>query len=109
MIQAVVVVNGTRYPVPQQGLRIGRAPENDIVLADPNISRQHLVVWSTPRGAFLRDLGSQNGTYIAGRRVGAGPESIPTGAQVRIGVTDIQVEVVQGADTGTPVGGGYAG
>ena len=33
MIQAVVVVNGTRYPVPQQGLRIGRAPENDIVLA----------------------------------------------------------------------------
>ena len=41
------------------------------MLADPNISRQHLVVWSTPRGAFLRDLGSQNGTYIAGRRVGA--------------------------------------
>ena len=111
MIQAIVVVNGTRYPVPQQGLRIGRAPENDVVLADPNISRQHLVVWSTPRGAFLRDLGSQNGTYIAGRRVGAGPEAIPTGAQVRIGVTDLQVEVVQGAGNGSgvPVGGGYAG
>jgi S1-C subfamily serine protease len=108
MIQAVVVVNGTRYPVPQQGLRIGRAPENDIVLADPNISRQHLVVWSTPRGAFLRDLGSQNGTYIAGRRVGAGPEAIPTGAQVRIGVTDLQIEVVQGG-VGAPVGGGYGG
>jgi S1-C subfamily serine protease len=106
MIQAVVVVNGTRYPVPQQGLRIGRAPENDIVLADPNISRQHLVIWSTPRGAFLRDLGSQNGTFIAGRRVGAGPEAIPTGAQVRIGVTDLQVEVIQGAEV--PVGGGYA-
>src|ERR1051325_11640067 len=102
MIQAVVVVNGTRYPVPQQGLRIGRAPENDVVLPDPNISRQHLVVWSTPRGAFLRDLGSHNGTYIAGRRVGAGPEAIPTGAHVRIGVTDLQVEVMQGADA--PVG-----
>ena len=72
MIQAVVVVNGTRYPVPQQGLRIGRAPENDIVLSDPNISRQHLVVWSTPRGAFLRDLGSQNGTYIAAGGLGPG-------------------------------------
>lgn len=107
MIQAVVVVNGTRYPVPQQGLRIGRAPENDIVLADPNISRQHLVVWSTPRGAFLRDLGSQNGTYIAGRRVGAGPEAIPTGAQVRIGVTDLQVEVVQAP--GGVAAGGYGG
>ena len=110
MIQAVVVVNGTRYPVPQQGLRIGRAPENDIVLSDPNISRQHLVVWSTPRGTFLRDLGSQNGTYIAGRRVGAGPEAIPTGAQVRIGVTDLQVEVVQGAGSGVGApAGGYAG
>jgi S1-C subfamily serine protease len=105
MIQAVVVVNGTRYPVPQQGLRIGRAPENDIVLPDPNVSRQHLVVWSTPRGAFLRDLGSQNGTYIAGRRVGAGPEAIPTGAHVRIGVTDLQVEVIQGDGVR---GGGYA-
>jgi S1-C subfamily serine protease len=113
MIQAVVVVNGTRYPVPQQGLRIGRAPENDIVLSDPNISRQHLVVWSTPRGAFLRDLGSQNGTYIAGRRVGGGPEAIPTGAHVRIGVTDLQVEVLPEAGIGdgyaVPQNGGYAG
>jgi S1-C subfamily serine protease len=101
MIQAVLVVNGTRYTVPQQGLRIGRAPENDVVLPDPNVSRQHLVVWATPRGAFLRDLGSQNGTYLSGRRVGAGPEAIPTGAHVRIGVTDIQVEVQQTADAGS--------
>jgi S1-C subfamily serine protease len=110
-MQAVVVVNGARYPVPQQGLRIGRAPENDLVLPDPNISRQHLVVWSTPRGTFLRDLGSQNGTFISGRRVGATPEAIPTGAQVRIGVTDLQIEVVQapGANGGAQVGGGYVG
>jgi S1-C subfamily serine protease len=111
MIQAVVVVNGTRYTVPQQGLRIGRAPENDVVLPDPNVSRQHLVIWSTPRGAFLRDLGSQNGTYIAGRRLGSGPEAIPTGARVRIGVTDIEIEVREGTESSSaPVGsGGYAG
>src|SRR3954451_19929674 len=106
MIQAVLVVNGTRYTVPAQGLRIGRAPENDVVLADPNISRQHLVVWATPRGAFLRDLGSQNGTFLGGRRVGAGPEAIPAGASVRIGVTDLQVEVLQSADvSGEPASG----
>ena len=58
--------------MPQQGLRIGRAPENDVVLPDANVSRQHLVLWTTPRGAFLRDLGSQNGTFINGRRVGTG-------------------------------------
>jgi S1-C subfamily serine protease len=106
MIQAVLVVNGTRYTVPQQGLRIGRAPENDVVLPDPNVSRQHLVVWATPRGAFLRDLGSQNGTYMGGRRVGAGPEAIPAGAHVRIGVTDLQVDVLPSADAGGgPVSG----
>ncbi|MCC6176256.1 MAG: trypsin-like peptidase domain-containing protein [Chloroflexi bacterium] len=92
--RTVVVVNGERYSVPPQGLRIGRAPDNDVVLPDPNVSRQHLVLWSTPRGAFLRDLGSQNGTYIGTRRVGAGPESIPSGARVRIGTTDLAVEIV---------------
>jgi S1-C subfamily serine protease len=92
MSQTTIVVNGARYPVPPQGLRIGRAPENDVVLPDPNVSRQHLMVWSTPRGAFLRDLGSQNGTFLDGRRIGAGPETVPTGARVRIGVTEIRIE-----------------
>lgn len=102
MIQTVVVVNGMRYPVPTQGLRIGRAPENDVVVPDPNVSRQHLMIWATPRGAFLRDLGSQNGTFIGGRRVGSGPEAIPSGAHIRIGVTDIQVEIVQATGPTAP-------
>lgn len=102
MIQAVVIVNGMQYQVPQQGLRIGRAPENDIVLPDPNVSRQHLVIWTTDRGAFARDLGSQNGTFIGGRRIGAGPEPVPTGTHVRIGVTDLQVEVTGGSSTTGP-------
>lgn len=102
MIQAVVIVNGMEYQVPQQGLRLGRAPENDVVLPDPNISRQHLVIWASDRGAFLRDLGSQNGTFIGGRRVGAGPEPIPAGSHVRIGVTDIQVEITGGSGTTGP-------
>ncbi len=108
MMQASLIVNGTRYPISQQGLRIGRAPENDIILPDPNISRQHLVVWATPRGIFLRDLGSQNGTYVSGRRVSTGPEEIPTGAHVRIGVTDLQIEVSPGPGMGAPAAGGYA-
>lgn len=89
---AYVVVGGTRYPIPPHGLRIGRAPDNDVVLPDPNLSRQHLVIWATPRGAFLRDLGSQNGTFIGGRRIGNGPETIPRGARVRAGTTELLVE-----------------
>src|SRR5690242_4435702 len=109
MIQAVVVVNGTRYPVPQQGLRIGRAPENDVVLPDPNVSRQHLVIWSTPRGAFLRDLGSQNGTFLDGRRVGSGPETVPPGASVRVGITELRVEQLGGNGYGPSQGAALPG
>src|SRR5205823_13499365 len=75
---------------------------------DPNVSRQHLVVWSTPRGAFLRDLGSQNGTFLDGRRIGPGPETIPTGARVRIGVTELRIEelAANGHRAGAYVGPG---
>lgn len=107
MNQTTVVVNGARYPVPPQGLRIGRAPENDIVIPDPNVSRNHLVVWTTPRGAFLQDQNSQNGTFLDGRRVGRGPETIPSGARVRIGVTELRVEEYGG--NGYRGGGAYVG
>jgi S1-C subfamily serine protease len=114
MSQTSVVVNGRSYPVPQQGLRIGRAPENDIVLPDPNVSRQHLVVWTTPRGAFLRDLGSQNGTFVNGKRVGAGPETVSNGSLIRVGITEMRVELIGtngvGPVTAPTLGaGGYAG
>ena len=90
--QTYAVVGGTRYPIPPHGLRIGRAPDNDVVLPDPNVSRQHVVIWATPRGAFLRDLGSQNGTFIGSRRIGNGPEVIPSGTRVRVGTTEMLVE-----------------
>jgi S1-C subfamily serine protease len=93
MTEAAVVVGGTRYPVPSQGLRVGRAPDNDVVIQDPNVSRQHLVVWTTPHGAFLRDLGSQNGTYIGQRRIGAKPEELASGTRVRVGHTELVLEL----------------
>ena len=108
MSQTALVVNGMRYPVPPQGLRIGRAPENDVVLPDPNVSRQHLVIWSTPRGAFVRDLGSQNGTYLNGRRIGAGPEMVPSGTLVRVGVTDLRIEEIGANGSAAPIYGGGA-
>jgi S1-C subfamily serine protease len=103
-VGSCVVVNGARYPVPPQGLRVGRAPDNDIVLADPNVSRQHVLIWSTPRGAFLRDLGSQNGTFIGARRLGLGPEAVPPGARVRVGQTELLIEQRPAAAQARPSG-----
>lgn len=49
--------------------RIGRAEENDLVLADPRASRFHAEVERAPAGYIVRDLGSTNGTMVQGRRV----------------------------------------
>jgi diguanylate cyclase (GGDEF)-like protein len=69
-VEAPAPLRGTRsIGLAGDRVRLGRDASNDVVLPDPNVSRQHLVVWSTPRGAFLRDLGSQNGTYVGGERV----------------------------------------
>jgi DNA-binding NtrC family response regulator len=45
-------------------LRIGTAPDNDVVLTDRTVSRHHLEIRTTPNGLLLRDLGSTNGTFI---------------------------------------------
>jgi pSer/pThr/pTyr-binding forkhead associated (FHA) protein len=49
--------------------RIGRALDNDIVVADVSVSRHHAIIESRNGGHVLRDLGSQNGTWLADNRV----------------------------------------
>jgi S1-C subfamily serine protease len=125
---AAIFVNGRRYVVPPHGLRIGRAPDNDVVIADPNVSRQHLVMWTAPTGAFVRDLSSQNGTFVDGRRVGMGSERVLHDSEVRIGTTRFRVELTAASEAtpaarfatrpfprqaappvGAPTGGSFAG
>ncbi|GLY87709.1 FHA domain-containing protein [Actinoallomurus iriomotensis] len=53
----------------QQVLRIGRAPENDMVVADLRVSRQHAELRSSGGTYELVDVGSRSGTYVNGQRV----------------------------------------
>ena len=50
-------------------LRIGADTTNDLVVADPSVSRRHVEIERTDSGFLVRDLDSHNGTYIDGRRV----------------------------------------
>jgi len=54
-----------------RGLTIGRAPQNDLVLEDPDrtISRFHAEVRHEAGAWVLLDLNSQNGTWVEARRV----------------------------------------
>jgi ABC-type multidrug transport system ATPase subunit len=50
-------------------LNIGRAPDNDLVLDYPQVSRHHCRIERRGGGTFILDLGSTNGTFVNGRRV----------------------------------------
>ncbi len=50
-------------------LRLGRAEDNDLVLADVGVSRRHARIVVSDTGALIEDLGSGNGTLYQGQPV----------------------------------------
>jgi ABC-type multidrug transport system ATPase subunit/pSer/pThr/pTyr-binding forkhead associated (FHA) protein len=83
--------HGHSIVLPQQvqagrSLTIGREHSNDVVLADPLVSRHHARLDpATPTSpAVLHDLGSFNGTFVNGQRV-QGAVQLPLGSEVIFG------------------------
>ena len=48
---------------------IGRSDENHIHITSPGISRKHAVIRAVPGGFTIKDLDSQNGTFVNGERI----------------------------------------
>src|SRR5260370_32553023 len=58
------------HPRSAETIRIGRVPDNDIVLADLDVSRHHAELRRNPDGSFeIIDLGSHGGTNVNGERI----------------------------------------
>ncbi|WP_371651835.1 MULTISPECIES: FHA domain-containing protein [unclassified Streptomyces] len=58
-------------------MRIGRALENELVVSDLQVSRNHAEFHSTPDGRMeIRDLGSHNGTYVNGMPIAKGGSAL---------------------------------
>jgi DNA-binding NtrC family response regulator len=75
-------------------LTIGSSRQNSLVLTDRAVSRHHVAITATPDGFHLRDLGSTNGTTLAGYRVDSA--YLKPGAVVGIGASQVRFEVLSG-------------
>lgn len=68
---------------------VGRSDDNNFVLGDRWISRNHAMLQSMDTGEFyLIDLGSRNGTFINGRRVSV-PVTLHNNDAVTFGQTEL--------------------
>ena len=60
----------SRVRIASKVMKIGRRPDNDIVVPDLGVSKQHAELRTSPTGRFqIIDLGSHNGTFVNGTRV----------------------------------------
>ncbi len=81
---ATLLHAGGRAFVGPEGVTIGRAEDNTIVVASDMASRHHARVYSAPDGYRIADLGSSNGTYLNGEPL-TGPQPLHPGDRIRIG------------------------
>lgn len=56
-------------PIKKTVFNIGRLTDNDLVIDDPRISRQHAQIRLTSKGCILFDLDSTGGTFINNQRI----------------------------------------
>ncbi|MEU4565576.1 FtsK/SpoIIIE domain-containing protein [Micromonospora sp. NPDC023956] len=83
---------------PGTGLTVGRSPEADLVLTDPEVSRFHARLTTGPDGAAeLADAGSRNGTAWRGVRLDA-PTPVAPGDVFGVGETVLTLRPVDPAD-----------
>jgi hypothetical protein len=89
---ALLIVEGRRTVIGAGGVTIGRSRQCDLMIDDPNVSRQHAEI--RPRGGswVLTDLGSTNGSLLNGRRI-MGPEVLKPGDEIELGTSAITFEL----------------
>ncbi|MGB3674569.1 MAG: FHA domain-containing protein, partial [Candidatus Nanopelagicales bacterium] len=86
--------SGQVTPIGDGTLRIGRAPDNNVVLRDDQVSRYHAAIVQSPAGILIRDLWSSNGVYVRGNQVFESA-MLNNGDEIEIGSTTFVFELLE--------------
>ncbi len=71
--KAYLVINSQIFPLKKRVTKIGRRLENDLVLQDPLISRDHAEIEFAENKFLIRDLKSTSGTLVNNKKVSETP------------------------------------
>jgi len=85
-----VLPSGERFSLTETVITIGRHPESNMVLADPNVSRNHAEIRPQGDRFVVVDLGSTNGSRVNGVRVDT--QVLEDGDEITFGNTRMRFE-----------------
>lgn len=91
---------GENYPLMAAATRIGRLPDNDIVLDAANVSRHHAIIIDTGTSYVINDLRSANGVEIGNERIRS-TATLTDGDVIRICDFEFTFEISSGDRPGT--------
>jgi pSer/pThr/pTyr-binding forkhead associated (FHA) protein len=57
-----------RWAIGDQAAAVGRDETADITIRDDTLSRRHFMIWREGDSFLIKDLNSQNGTWVDGQR-----------------------------------------
>lgn len=81
-------VRGESKYLSNKAFSIGRDKSNQIIIADPKVSKFHAVVTFENNEAYIKDTNSTNGTYINNKRIESGKKvKLSNGDKIKIGNT----------------------
>lgn len=89
MLASLEVVNegidkGKRYEIVVPLAHVGRGAHNDVVIDNDSVSDSHAKLTMRDHAWYVADLGSTNGTYVAGARI-SGEQRLEGTPDVRFG------------------------
>jgi FhaA, N-terminal domain/FHA domain len=91
-IPTLTLPDGRRVVLDRDKVTLGRLPECELAVADPNVSRRHAEVRRAADSSWeVADLGSTNGTKVNGLRI-TGAQRLEDGDQITVGATSVRFE-----------------
>ena len=106
MAEVVVDYGGKevlRVPLKGPSMTIGRDPQCDLHLDNRALSRRHALIEKRGAAIWVKDLKSQNGTFVNGERVTDTGQALNGGDTIEVGRYQVRIDGVDHARNDTPV------